>query len=432
MKADQLPPQIKYVYFFQAFNSISWQMCLAGPLILFARELGASALALGILAGLTPLASIVQMPFAQRAERIGYKRLTVSGWTSRSFILAVLVVLPFAATVIDPQIVVFITLLTMIAFTVLRGIGIAAWLPWISALVPRSIRGLYLSRDRLFVNGANLIALAVSGAILAAGHVLTAYAVVFGLGVAAAFTSLFFLRRMPDAKPITSPAHNTQQRRWRDLLSDLPYRRLVVFALMVQVVVAANAAFVIVFAREQIGIPDGIILWLTAAASLTGTFTVVLLRNRADMHGSKPFLWMALVMWVAAIIMWTMLAGGVAGNSAPWVAGALLVIGGVSAAAYDLSITRLLMNTVSEKPGNAQFFALNAAIVNIVAASMPIIWGALLDSWKNVDVMLGPLDVNRYTLFFGAEVLLLGLVAIALKRVREERVSPAAPGKGVG
>ncbi len=419
MKTDALPPQIKYVYLFQAFNSISWQMCLAGPLILFARELGASALALGILAGLTPLASIVQMPFAKRAERIGYKRLTVSGWTSRTFILAILVVLPFAATLIDPQIVVFITLLTMIAFTVLRGIGIAAWMPWISALVPRSIRGLYLSRDRFFVNSANLLALALSGAILAAGHALTAYSLVFGLGVVAAFTSLFFLRRMPDAKPVASAARNAQQSRWRDLLRDLPFRRLVIFAALVQVVVAANAAFVIVFAREQIGIPDGIILWLTAAASLAGIVTVVFLRNRADQRGSKPFLWIVLGMWAAAIFMWMLLAGGVAGVAAPLVAGALLVIGGVSAAAYDLSITRLLMNTVSEKPGNAQFFALNAAIVNLVAASMPILWGALLDSWKNVDVTIGSFDVNRYVLFFGAEVLLLGLVVISLRRVQE-------------
>lgn len=426
MKADQLPPQIKYVYFFQAFNSISWQMCLAGPLILFARELGASALALGILAGLTPLASIVQMPFAQRAERIGYKRLTVSGWTSRSFILAILVVLPFAATAIDPQIVVFITLLTMIAFTVLRGIGIAAWLPWISALVPRSIRGLYLSRDRFFVSTANLMALALSGAILAAGHQLAAYSVVFGLGVAAAFVSLFFLRRMPDAKPVAAPASNASKRRWRDLLKDIPFRRLVLFAAMVQVVLGANATFVIVFSREQIGIPDGIILWLTAAASLAGLSALVFLRNRTDKYGSKPFLWAVLVMWVVAIFLWMLLAGGLAGSAAPFVAGALLVIGGVSAAAYDLSITRLLMNTVSEKPGNAQFFALNAALVNIVAASMPVIWGALLDAWKDVDAMLGPLDVNRFTLFFGAEVLLLGLVAIALRRVREERISSAS------
>lgn len=419
MKADVLPPQIKYVYLFQAFNAISWMMCLASPLILFARELGASALALGILAGLTPLASIVQLPFAQRAERIGYKRLTVSGWTSRTFILAILVLLPLAATRIDPQAVVIITLITMVAFTILRGIGIAAWLPWISALVPRRIRGLYLSRDRFFVNSANLVALALSGAILAAGHALTAYSLVFGLGVAAAFTSLFFLRRMPDAKPITTPAQQKHQRRWRDLLRDVPYRRLMLFALMVQVVIAANGAFVIVFAREQVGIPDGIILWLTAAASLIGIFTVVLLRNRTDKHGSKPFLWLVLAMWLVAFVMWMLLAGGLADGAARWIAGALLVISGLSAAMYDLSITRLVMNTVGDKPGNAQYFALNAAIVNIVAASMPVIWGALLDAWKSVDLTFGAFNVNRFSLFFGAEVLLLGFVALALRRVRE-------------
>ncbi len=119
--------------------------------------------------------------------------------------------------------------------------------------------------------------------------------------------------------------------------------------------------------------------------------TVVFLRNRTDKYGSKPFLWVVLGMWVVAIFCGCCWPAGWPASAAPLVAGALLVIGGVSAATYDLSITRLLMNTVSDKPGNAQFFALNAAIVNIVAASMPVVWGALLDAWKGVDVTLGTL-----------------------------------------
>ncbi len=163
MKQDQLPPQIRYVYLFQAFNSISWQMCLAGPLILFARELGASALALGILAGLTPLASIVQMPFAQRAERIGYKRLDRVGLDiahihprhpgaaarRRHSHRSADRCLHHAAD--DDR---------------LHGAA-RRWHCGLAAVDQRAgaarIRGLYLSRDRFFVNTANLLALALVG-----------------------------------------------------------------------------------------------------------------------------------------------------------------------------------------------------------------------------------------------------------------------------
>ena len=50
MSNDTLPRGIHNAYLFQAFNAVSWQICLGSPLILFARELGAPAVVLGLLA----------------------------------------------------------------------------------------------------------------------------------------------------------------------------------------------------------------------------------------------------------------------------------------------------------------------------------------------------------------------------------------------
>ena len=52
MSNDTLPRGIHNAYLFQAFNAVSWQICLGSPLILFARELGAPAVVLGLLAEL--------------------------------------------------------------------------------------------------------------------------------------------------------------------------------------------------------------------------------------------------------------------------------------------------------------------------------------------------------------------------------------------
>lgn len=83
MNSESLPPRIHNAYFFQAFNAISWQICLGSPLILFsAPEFGgAPAVVLGLLAGLAPLTSTLQLLVAPHAERIGYRKLMVSGWS---------------------------------------------------------------------------------------------------------------------------------------------------------------------------------------------------------------------------------------------------------------------------------------------------------------------------------------------------------------
>ncbi|MCW1969599.1 MAG: hypothetical protein KIH69_015925, partial [Anaerolineae bacterium] len=80
MQASTLPKEIKYAYLFMALNTASFQIALGSPLILFAREIGASALVLGFIAGLTPLLSTLQLPMASVARRIGYRNLMFRGW----------------------------------------------------------------------------------------------------------------------------------------------------------------------------------------------------------------------------------------------------------------------------------------------------------------------------------------------------------------
>ena len=69
----------------------------------------------------------------------------------------------------------------MTVFTTLRGIATCSWLPWTTSLVPRSLRGYYLSRDRTFVNIASVAALAVSGLFLFNHDSMKAYSIVFAI-----------------------------------------------------------------------------------------------------------------------------------------------------------------------------------------------------------------------------------------------------------
>jgi hypothetical protein len=342
----------------------------------------------------------------------------VKGWSARVGILLLMVALPLAAGRLGGGAAVALTVLVMLGFTVMRGIATCAWLPWITALVPRPVRGFYLSRDRTFGSIASVVALGVSGLFLFGHTSVRAYSVVFGVSFLGGAASLYFLNRIPvpqagaggDAQPVGPPVG------WLEMLRDAPFRRLLLFSAAVQFCVLSTGPFVTVFVREEAGIQDGAILWLSAGASLLGTLGLLFVRHRVDRLGSRPFFSLTFVWWSLFCALWFALAAGWVG--AAWLVAPLLLLGaGFFAAIYDLALTRLLMNTVSDHPASTQYFALQSVIVSLLAGVGPILWGLVLDALRGRDA--SGATPGGFALFFGLQWLLLGVVFLALNRVKE-------------
>ena len=427
MMIDKLPPRIHHAYWFQAFNAVSWQICLGSPLILFTRELGAPAVVLGLLAGLAPLTSVLQLLVAPSAERIGYRRLMLSGWTARVITLVLLAALPLMAGVLPPAAVIAAVVGIMLVFTSLRGIAMCAWLPWITSIVPRSLRGFYLSRDRMFISLASVAALAVSGLFLFDHGNMTAYSIVFGLGFLGGMVSLYFLNRIPELNAVPNAGPNAKDAapgaperpkvHWRSLLREPAFVKLVMFSATVQVAILSTGTFVTIFAREEVRMSDGVILWVTATASLAGTAALALLRNRIDRLGSRPFLGIVFLWWTGYYALWFLMA--ISPSRPPLMAVAMMVTAGFFGSIYDLSLTRLLMNTVGDRPEATHYFALHSVIVSVLNGVSPMAWGLVLDMTRSVRLPVAGISLGGYALFFVAQWLLLGVVLLMLSQVRE-------------
>ena len=422
---DTLPPRIRNAYIYEGLNAVSYQICLGSPLILFANQLGASAVVLGILAGLSPLTSIVQLAVAPHAEKIGYRKLMVNGWTARVSILILLVILPLVAHQIGETVAIWVMLVVMFTFTLSRGIAVCSWMPWISAIVPRSLRGFFLSWDRLFVNGGTLIALGISGVILLQ-HTMLGYSAVFLISFLGGMASLFFLRRIPEPAVSATPTDTetaAEKMNWRAILADGAFTRLVFFSCMVQLVVAASNTFTVVFVRDQVGLGDGPILWLTAGAALLSMFAAQVLRLKADEMGSKPLLVFALVWWGVYFLLWFLLS--VNGMSQPVLTVCLLMLAnGFFAAVYDLALTRLLMNVAGDRPASAQYFALHSVVTSVITGVAPIAWGLLLDALEGASAHFSGFILTQYSYLFGLQWLLLLLVGVSLAWLREQNALP--------
>src|SRR4051812_24636167 len=95
------PPGLHNAFLFAAFNSLSFQIVLSSPMVLYARALGASATVLGIIAGMMPLLVIFQIPAASYIARVGFKRFVYAGWGTRVLFIFGMALVPLTGGFLD-------------------------------------------------------------------------------------------------------------------------------------------------------------------------------------------------------------------------------------------------------------------------------------------------------------------------------------------
>ncbi len=424
---DKLPFQIQNAFWFQAFNAISWQIALGSPLILFAQSLSASATTIGLLSGLAPLMSILQLPASRYAEDIGYRKLMLTGWSSRVFLLIFLFLLPFLGFFLPKETLVNLLLAIIFFFTIMRGISTCSWLPWITSIVPESIRGHYLGRERSYINMASIIALLLSGGILARGHEMGNYSLVFFLSFAAGAVSLYFLNRIPNPPPYQNSTSHITPIPWKEILKDKPFIRLLGFSTIVQLGLSAHGIFVVVFLKEQILLNDGTILWLTAGSAMMGMVALKCFAQHTDRVGSKPYLDLVWSWWIVYFFLWLLVSTHAIQHTKLLSMG-LLLTGGFFGSTYDLAVTRLLLNMVGEKPDKTRYFAVYAVVVSLVVGLTPIPWGMVLDGLRHMNLTVSGMGMewNPFSIFFGTEWLMLFVIGFTLTRVKEPESQPTA------
>ena len=158
----RFPAGLPNVFVFAIFNALSFQIVLGGPMVLYAKSLGASATVLGIIAGMMPLLVIFQIPAAKHVSRVGYKKFVFAGWGTRVGFIFAIALIPLGGGFLDAATQLVLVLAALFAFNLSRGISSAAWLPWIQSRVPAAVRGRYLARDAACGNLASCLSFIIA------------------------------------------------------------------------------------------------------------------------------------------------------------------------------------------------------------------------------------------------------------------------------
>ena len=90
----QFPRGIQSLFWFFFLNFLSCQIIMDSPIFLYAVSLGASAIVIGLIAGMTPLMVVFQIPVAAHVGRWGYKLFITTGWSLRLVFVFGLVFVP--------------------------------------------------------------------------------------------------------------------------------------------------------------------------------------------------------------------------------------------------------------------------------------------------------------------------------------------------
>jgi MFS family permease len=411
------PAGLHNAFLFSGFNALSFQIVLSSPMVLYAKGLGASATILGIIAGMMPLLVIFQIPAANYIERVGFKRFVYAGWGTRVAFIFAMALVPLTRSFLDAKNRLALIMVLLFCFNLSRGISSGAWLPWITLLVPPGLRGKYLARDAAVQNACSFVTFVIAAACLFGEPKPWQFAVLFCFSAIMGTISLSFLKRIPDAAMPESVSGSKTRVPWLAMIQHPPFKKLLITLVGWSFAYGGLTAFSVIYLKTEAGMPEGQILLLSSISFLGGLSSLWLLGSRLDHLGSKPILTFCFAAWLAVLVGWVCLAGGI------WpvklfIVIILLAFMGLLAALVSMSNTRLAMAIIPVM-GRNHFFAIYSVVGNVTLGLAPIAWGLLIDAiGKRSPVWLG-LSWNRYTIFFAAVAVCYFVTLFLARRLDE-------------
>ena len=410
------PVGLHNAFLFSLFNALSYQIVLSSPMVLYARTLGASATVLGIVAGMMPLLVIFQIPAASYIPRVGFKRFVYAGWGTRVMFIFAIALVPLTGGFLDAKNRLALMLALLFCFNLSRGISSCAWLPWITLLVPPSLRGKYLSRDAAVQRSGSFVTFLIAAACLAGETRAWQFAALFAFSAVTGAVSLSFLKRIPDAE-MPEEIHSSKARvPWLEMTAYPPFRKLLLAVVGWSVAYGGMTAFTVTFLKIG-GMSEGKILLVTSTSFLGGLSSLWVLGSRLDRFGSKPVLTFSFLAWVAVLAGWISLSGGVFSVKLSLIL-VLQFFMGLFAALVQMSNTRLAMAVIPAM-GRNHFFAIYSVVGNVTLGLAPIGWGLLIDAIGTREPHWLGISWNRFTIFFAGAAFVYAASLWLIRRLDE-------------
>jgi hypothetical protein len=406
---------------FAFYNTVTWQVALGTPLVLFAQQLGASSAQIGVLASLVLLLTPLQVFSTALLSRLGFKRLMLAGWGLRSLLLLIPVAVALVAWVQGPRAWMSNALLgSIFVFCVFRAIGLAANLPWFYSIIPVAVRGRYFANESIMLGSASVLILVISAASFAALPVYGALALQFGAALAGSFLSWLALRKLPDGpRPALSSLRSVLWATPRLLFAPTEFRRYLGISLVYWIVSVPMATFVPYYLKSNALLSPGWVMTLEIIRYFGMMMAAQLIQRKIDVVGARPYLLASLALSLLLAVYWLVRLHG--GFQNPFALVAAYVVLGVAGTAWTVGNAKYLPK-VSAGEESTLMIAIHGAATALAGGLATVAWGRLLQSPDGTS----GISLIRFEALFA--VLLVGS-AFASYRLAAKPEPDADPGE---
>ncbi len=405
----------------EAMSTLATGVFLTG----YAVVLGASNLAIGILAAVPSAVQFLQFPAVVLVEHFR-KRRAIAVWASgigRTFLITAAMAHLFGSAAV------LVLILSIAIWQASAAVAGCAWNSWMRDLVPEDLYGRFFGR-RAAANTALAMVLALLGGILidrwkqfAPDRSVIAYMWLYLTSAGIGFVGVWLLSITPE-RPM-APAQSRP--RVLAMLSapfwDRNFRNLIVFLSSWNFAANLAAPFFAVYMLKSLGYSMTAVVILNTASQLSNLAAVGLWGNLIDRFSNKAVLGYCAPLFLLCMLAWTF-------TGLPWIAPitfyfllAIHVLMGIATAGVALASGNIAMKL--SPPGQATAFLAASGVVSASCAALaPIIGGLCADffaahelhfsfTWKTdvnavtVEVM----NLHAWTFFFGL-AFLVGLFSL--------------------
>jgi MFS family permease len=401
-----------------AMTSIFFLWTFGGSVfLLFMSELGVPKAQIGILLSFFPFSGLLALVFAPYATRLGRKRVFITCYTIRYFVIIQLVFLPFVIATAGQSFGVAFIFVILLCVAILRAMGETAYYPWSQEFVPNSIRGTYSAIFTSLSTFASAVALVIASRVVESSTGLNRFLWLLGAGTLIGLLGIIAMRWVPGGEP--DNGGGAPSAHFANMLAALRDPNLAAYLRGMGGVMVGSVlltSFLPLYLKEQLGLSDGTVVVLDTVVMVGGAISSIAWGWAADRIGSRPILISSLAIGLLIPAGWLLLPRDFS-SPVIW-CGLFYFLYGVVANGSAIGAGRLLFNGVVPQEKSTAYMAIYYAWMGLTGGIAPLLAGAILSAGTGLP-RLGSISLDGYVLVF-----FLALVLITYGLLEYRRVTP--------
>ncbi len=349
-------------------------------LVAFALLLGASNTAIGLLAAVSPLTQLLQIPAIYLVDRTLSRKtiVVISSFFSRIFWLVVAVI-PW---LVAPAQRLPILLVCLSFYFGLASVAACAFNPWLRDFVPEKIMGRYFGKRMALATAAGVVVAVLAGAGLEIAKWYTAseflpYSILFVFGGMSGLAGVLVQRRIPEPRK-TEHAPQSMFQTLGQPFRHPNYRRLLVFLCTWFFAINLAGPFYAVYMIKQLQLSMALVVGLGALSQITSVMSFHIWGGAADRFSNKSVLYVSGYMYIGSVLLWPFLAlSDRCFFTIPLLVAAQVFMG-ISIAGINLCTANIALKAAPHGRATS-FLAVNTLVHGLAAAAAPILGGVIAD-----------------------------------------------------